>query len=300
MSVVKLLSRIIAPTDVLEEFQEREAEQSQNDSKLRSQLASTLHDHTYGITSDPLTQFAVIFSALIHDVDHQGVPNTTLVTEKSPLAVLYNNKSVAEQNSLDLAWDLLMNDNFADLRKLIYSTPEEASRFRQLVVNIVLATDIMDADLKALRNSRWERAFSSTMVDANVYDSVNRKATIVLEHLIQASDVSHTMQHWHVYRQWNGRLFHELYRAYQCGRFAKNPIEFWYEGELGFFDYYIIPLAHKLKECGVFGVSSFEYLDYALENRRRWEEHGREILAELCEQVYSQEQKQQEQEAAIV
>ena len=28
----------------------------------------------------------------------------------------------------------------------------------------------------------------------------NRKATIVLEHIIQASDVSHTMQHWHVYR----------------------------------------------------------------------------------------------------
>jgi hypothetical protein len=289
MSVVKLLSRIIAPNEVLEELHERGTEQ--DNLALRSQLASTLHDHTYGITSDPLTQFAVVFSALIHDVDHQGVPNTTLVNEKTPLAVLYNNKSVAEQNSLDLAWDLLMNDNFTDLRKLIYSTSDEASRFRQLVVNIVLATDIMDTDLKALRNSRWERAFSSTMVDANMSDSINRKATIVLEYLIQASDVSHTMQHWHVYRQWNGRLFHELYRAYKCGRFAKNPVDFWYDGELGFFDYYIIPLAHKLKECGVFGVSSFEYLDYVLENRRRWEEHGREILAELCEQVYSNEQQ---------
>ena len=27
-----------------------------------------LHEHTYGITSDPLTKFAVVFSALIHDV----------------------------------------------------------------------------------------------------------------------------------------------------------------------------------------------------------------------------------------
>jgi hypothetical protein len=26
-------------------------------------LASTLHDHTYGITSDPLTQFACVFAA---------------------------------------------------------------------------------------------------------------------------------------------------------------------------------------------------------------------------------------------
>jgi hypothetical protein len=85
MSVVKLLSRIIAPTEVLEEFQEREVEQ--NNPAMRSQLASTLHDHTYGITSDPLTQFAVVFSALIHDVDHQAVPNTTLVNEKSPAGV---------------------------------------------------------------------------------------------------------------------------------------------------------------------------------------------------------------------
>jgi hypothetical protein len=30
------------------------------------------------------------------------------------------------------------------------------------------------------------------------------------------------------------------------------------EGEIGFFDFYIIPLAKKLKECGVFGVSSDE------------------------------------------
>jgi hypothetical protein len=29
-----------------------------------------------------------------------------------------------------------------------------------------------------------------------------------------------------------------------------------YDGEIGFFDFYIIPLARKLKECGVFGVSS--------------------------------------------
>jgi hypothetical protein len=29
----------------------------------------------------------------------------------------------------------------------------------------------------------------------------NRKATILIEHIIQASDVAHTMQHWHVYTQ---------------------------------------------------------------------------------------------------
>ena len=46
-------------------------------------------------------------------------------------------------------------------------------------------------------------------------------------------------------------------------------------------DNYVIPLAKKLKECGVFGVSSDEYLNYALENRREWSIKGEEVVAEF-------------------
>jgi 3'5'-cyclic nucleotide phosphodiesterase len=281
MSVVKLLSRIVAPTAVLEALEDPYAMED-NYQQMQDKIASTLHDHTYGITSDPLTQFAVVFSALIHDVDHQGIPNTTLVAEKASIASLYRGKSVAEQNSFDLAWNMLMDSAFSDLRKVICETATEAKRFRQLVVNTVLATDIMDKDLKALRNDRWEKAFSSTTI-SNTRDDVNRKATIVIEHLIQASDVAHTMQHWHVYRKWNERLFAEMYKAYKQGRAATDPAEFWYKGEIGFFDFYIIPLAKKLKECGVFGVSSDEYLDYALTNRKEWEDKGNEVVASVVE-----------------
>lgn len=34
-----------------------------------------------GISSDPLSQFAVVFGALIHDVDHVGVSNAQLIKE---------------------------------------------------------------------------------------------------------------------------------------------------------------------------------------------------------------------------
>ena len=37
--------------------------------------------------------------------------------------------------------------------------------------------------------------------------SLNSKATIVIEHFIQASDVSHTMQHLRIYTDWNNRFF---------------------------------------------------------------------------------------------
>ena len=115
-------------------------------------------------------------------------------------------------------------------------------------------------------------------------DDINRKATIVIEHLIQASDVAHTMQHWHIYRKWNERLFNEMTAAYENGRVDNDPANTWYNGELGFFDNYVIPLAKKLKDCGVFGVSSDEYLNYALENRREWASKGEGVVAELVEQ----------------
>ena len=76
MSVIKLMGRIVAPSHL------------ENDN-ARHDAAASLHDHTYGITSDPLTQFAVVFSAMIHDVDHSGLPNATLVRDKTDLAEYY-------------------------------------------------------------------------------------------------------------------------------------------------------------------------------------------------------------------
>lgn len=81
----------------------------------------------------------------------------------------------------------------------------------------------------------------------------------------------------------NERLFCELHKAYADGRSDKCPAEGWYDGELGFFDFYIIPLAKKLAECGVFGVSSEEYLNYAVANRAEWEVKGRSIVAGYME-----------------
>ena len=150
------------------------------------------------------------------------------------------------------------------------------------------ATDIMDKELNGLRKNRWARAFSDDNHEQSASD-INLRATIVIEHIIQASDVSHTMQHWHVYRKWNERLFVEVYKAYKEGRMSTDPSLGWYKGEIGFFDFYIIPLAKKLKECGVFGVSSDEYLSYATQNRNEWERKGEEIVAGMIAKVKLEE-----------
>jgi 3'5'-cyclic nucleotide phosphodiesterase len=137
------------------------------------------------------------------------------VKEDSPIAKKYHEKSIAEQNSVDLAWDLLMKDEYKELRRTIYKTEREFRRFRYLVVNTVLATgksrfcesvplvivrrrsiddlsfahislllslhrytDIMDKDLKQLRNNRWDKAFKEDNSGESDRDKINRKATI--------------------------------------------------------------------------------------------------------------------------
>ena len=78
-----------------------------------------------------------------------------------------------------------------------------------------------------------------------------------------------------------------MYQAFLDGRADQDPTVHWYKGELGFYDFYIIPLAKKLKECGVFGVSSDEYLNYARNNRKEWEDKGETVVAEMKERLMS-------------
>mmetsp|Transcript_26271 Transcript_26271/g.56364 ORF Transcript_26271/g.56364 Transcript_26271/m.56364 type:complete len:378 (+) Transcript_26271:947-2080(+) len=295
MSTVKLLQRIATPKDC-------ETEQD-------------YHNSTFGINSDPLTKFAVIFSALIHDVDHRGVSNFQLAKEKDPLAVAYGNKSVLEQHSLDLAWSVLEESKFIDLRRCIYATEDEYQRCRQLVVNCVMATDIFDKDLKNFRDIRWEKAFyrqcqcpspspSSKLCHrhANIMSKSNdwnRKATITIECIIQASDVSHTMQHWHVYQKWNKCLFDERFKAYKSGRSDEDPSDGWYESELRFFDDYVIPLATKLRECEVFGVSCDEFLDCANENRQEWSDKGHGLVAKMVRDALNDDSGEEHQQLRL-
>jgi len=98
---------------------------------------------------------------------------------------------------VDIAWAILESSPFLDLRNCIFATESEKMYFRDLLVNAVMATDIANKALQRERKERWADAFSKNVgVSDEAPDTVdldrNRKATIVFEHIIQASDVSHT------------------------------------------------------------------------------------------------------------
>jgi hypothetical protein len=113
-------------------------------------VASTLHDHTYGITSDPLTQFACIFSAFIHDVDHIGVPNTQLIKENTTIAGFKGRVSPSRTQSISPG---IFDGREQESQTHYLRQNDGIKRFRQLYVNCH-GDRHHGQDLKALRNGR--------------------------------------------------------------------------------------------------------------------------------------------------
>jgi Adenylate and Guanylate cyclase catalytic domain/3'5'-cyclic nucleotide phosphodiesterase len=70
MSASKLLGRL--------------TKRATRDDERHADSEREIHSATFGISSDPLLQFAVVFAALIHDVDHAGLTNAQLVQQKAP------------------------------------------------------------------------------------------------------------------------------------------------------------------------------------------------------------------------
>ena len=73
--------------------------------------------------------------------------------------------------------------------------------FRSLVVTATLATDIADKELAAMREDRAADALAAMDEEAPTSDDIaSRKATFVLETLIQVADVSHLMMPFPMYK----------------------------------------------------------------------------------------------------
>lgn len=284
MSVAKILSRISSTEN-------QDSQRAYNSTWCSSHSEQ---DPSYGLATDAVTQFACLFAALIRNVGHLGVPNEVLVKQNSFLVNQYNHHCITEQNALDQSWGLLQDKRFARLANTIYSNKKEMLRFRQIVVNCVIAMNSTDKSLMQSRKERWDREFQSSLID-NKTDSQpcklsveerNRKATLVLECMMQVCDSSHAMQHWFLYRKWNRRLYLEQTKAFRAnGVVAENPATSWYTNCLSVFDHHILPLAQKLLDCRAFGKCGEEYLLCAQRNRREWDIKGKEIVADMMTEV---------------
>ncbi|KAL7523198.1 hypothetical protein ACHAXR_000067, partial [Thalassiosira sp. AJA248-18] len=117
----------------------------------QQQLSGTIHD--------PWLHLAIALSALLHDVDHKGLPNNELLAESDPLALKYGSdecmKSYAEWNSLNIGLSLFKNCKEYQEFAGVISNKE---RFYKMVTDLVLCTDIASKERRELGMEKWERA----------------------------------------------------------------------------------------------------------------------------------------------
>jgi len=232
------------------------------------------------IASDSMLQFGLMFAALIHDMDHPGVSNQVLKNRESKLSRMYKGRLIAEQHALDLAWELLMDPCYSDLQQAIFSTRIELARFRQIVVNLVLATDLSDKEMVGIRALRWNEAFSSPPTNViNAGETRRQQVSVMTELLLQVADVSHTMQAWNVYLQWNQNCFREAQRAYKAGRAEIDPAKAWYARENFFFDKRAIPLVERLHKSGLLNCDNL--LENVRFNRTEWQLRGSQCVKKM-------------------
>ena len=278
MGVSKFLKQIVTPK-----------EEHYHDDDI---ISDDPNHFIYGVTSNAVTQFAILFAAAVHDIDHKGLENTDLAKMNPKIASKFKNRCIAEQHSVETAFNILMKDEFKELQQAIFADDEELKRVRQIVTNSVLATDFDDEQNKAFRDQRWANAFRNSRADDSY--TANLKATAVLEVLLQVADISYATQHWKVFQKWNEQHFREQMMAFDAGRQSQDPSDSWYEQVLSFLDTDVIPVAQKLKECGIVGVASDECLGFASDNRREWAQKGKDLVQAMAERY----QKRKEMEIA--
>lgn len=83
--------------------------------------------------------FAILISALVHDIDHPGHTNHYEINTRSHLALRYNDKSVLENHHCCLAFYLIHSKDINLLENLDHVN---FSIIRNIIVECVLATDM--------------------------------------------------------------------------------------------------------------------------------------------------------------
>ncbi|KAG8197606.1 hypothetical protein JTE90_001538 [Oedothorax gibbosus] len=171
-----------------------------------------------GANFPALEIMALYAAAAMHDYDHPGRTNAFLVATFSPQAVLYNDRSVLENHHSAAAWSLLLSDNrYNWLRHL---DEAEFKRFRFLVIELILATDLK-------RHFDIVTEFNAKMVDDEspfVDWSNEADRLLVMQMAIKLSDINGPCKCRQLHMQWTHRIADEFYEQGDEERSMGLPI----------------------------------------------------------------------------
>ncbi|VDP38554.1 unnamed protein product [Soboliphyme baturini] len=182
-----------------------------------------------------LELFAYLFSAMIHDYEHTGHTNNFHVQSNSDYAMLYNDRSVLENHHISSIFRMMRADK--QLNILSNLTNEEYREFRNLVIEIVLSTD-MSTHFTQVKNLK-------TMLESA--EGVDKVKALCF--IIHCCDISHPSKPWYIHLRWTKQLLEEFFRqgdqeaalGLPCSPLCDRHTVQMAKSQIGFIDFIVEP-----------------------------------------------------------
>ncbi|CCL98761.1 uncharacterized protein FIBRA_00766 [Fibroporia radiculosa] len=121
--------------------------------------------------------FALSIAAVGHDVGHPGLTNAFMKNAKTPLAVVYDDKSVLEQMHYSLILQLMRHNGLGSL----LDRPNSGPLFRKLLLGTVLATDLS-------LHQEFMTNFADLVAGGEVGE--HKRKVLLCQALIKCADIS--------------------------------------------------------------------------------------------------------------
>ena len=151
----------------------------------------------------PIEHLALLISALVHDVEHPGGFNSLQFGKE--MALLYNDQSILENNSLTFAFTLLAKEEF---NFLINMSATEIKTFRKMVIDLVLGTDIGNSVRNTYLNSVIEKNHDTY---GKIDTETDEGRMVTLTYILRCADVCAAMQSNSISWIWAERFYSECY-----------------------------------------------------------------------------------------
>ena len=145
--------------------------------------------------------FAALFAASIHDFQHPGTNNAFHIATRSPVATLYNDRSVLENHHLAASFQLAKKDGlniFADMKREVFM------ELRESVVLAVLATD-MAQHFSELAH------FKAKVLDEGIDASNLADRRLLLKMAVHCADISNPAKDLGQSRKWSAVVTEEFF-----------------------------------------------------------------------------------------
>ena len=136
--------------------------------------------------------FSLLFSGLVHDIDHPGTDNLFETNKKSFLSLQYNDKSILENHHCSTAFFIIQQDNIKLFKNL---NNIEFTEIRSTIIESILSTDMKN-----------HTSLMTTLKSSNIIEN----ELLLCKLILHASDLCNQLKCFDVYKNGIKRIHREM------------------------------------------------------------------------------------------